>query len=154
MELSNVSNRDSCIYKIIDKRNNNFYIGSAVNLKKRMILHLYQFRKNKHCNIKLQRVYNKYGINNFDLQIVEFCSRDIIFEKEQHYIDTLNPYFNISKTAKGGCGKHSDESKKLMSDIKKEYYKIDRFEEIEKIRECNRVLRTGIKLSKEHKEKI
>jgi len=60
---SNTNN--SGIYLIINLQNNKFYVGSAINVRKRKNKHLQQLRKNKHDNQYLQNSFNKYGENNF-----------------------------------------------------------------------------------------
>lgn len=89
----------SCVYKITNITNNKIYIGSTVNLKKRKNNHLRFLRKNKHCNIYLQKSFNKYGEHNFQFQVLEKCSPSNLVEREQYYIDTLNPNYNICKIA-------------------------------------------------------
>lgn len=49
------------VYKIGFKNSNNFYIGSTTeNFKQRLRRHLCDLEKNKHCNLLLQKSYNKY----------------------------------------------------------------------------------------------
>ena len=90
------------IYKITCKENNKFYIGSSKNLEKRCQKHLNDLRKNKHINIHLQRAYNKYGENAFIFNVIEKCSYEDLLIREQFYLDTLNPEFNIGKQSSGG----------------------------------------------------
>ena len=59
------------IYKIINKHNDNFYIGSAVNLKRRKARHFSELRHNKHDNKHLQNAWNLYGESNFEFTVVE-----------------------------------------------------------------------------------
>jgi len=59
------------IYKIINVINNKFYIGSAVNFKRRKSRHFSELRNNKHNNFKLQAAWNKYGEQAFVFVIVE-----------------------------------------------------------------------------------
>ena len=61
IELRNLSG----IYKITNLENNKFYIGSAKDLYDRLASHKKDLRANKHCNIYLQRSYNKYGADSF-----------------------------------------------------------------------------------------
>lgn len=73
--------------------------------------------------IYIRRAIEKYGIENFDCQILCECfSREELNEKEQFYIDltkaiSSDDYYNIAKGGEGGdiysC--LSDESKKEMS---------------------------------------
>lgn len=53
----------------------------------------------------------KYGYNNFTLDILEYCSKDLLIEREQYYLDLLNPEYNILKQAYSLLGyKHSEEN--------------------------------------------
>jgi group I intron endonuclease len=59
------------IYKIINVVNNKFYVGSAVNFKRRKTRHFSELRTGKHNNSKLQNAWNKYGEQSFVFVIVE-----------------------------------------------------------------------------------
>lgn len=93
----------SGIYKIANKITGDFYIGSAVNLNKRFISHKSRMRTHKHGNKYLQNVYDKYGLKNLEFIIIEKVSNNLI-KREQHYIDTLNPKYNLRRTAESNIG--------------------------------------------------
>src|SRR5271157_4148479 len=99
----------SGIYKIINTSNGKFYIGSTKDTDKRWYDHKRELTLNIHINPKLQHSWNKYGKNAFTFSILEEVESDQIklFEREQHYLDTLKPFerkigYNISPTAEGG----------------------------------------------------
>jgi group I intron endonuclease len=53
----------------------------------------------------------KYGYCNFSLDILEYCEPSILIKREQYYIDTLNPEYNILKKAGSSLGyKHTKET--------------------------------------------
>lgn len=132
-----MTNREAGIYKINNIKNEKFYIGSSVNTNKRIYRHISELRGNKHPNEKLQRAYNKYGEKAFEFEIMEYVDIQQLIEKEQFYIDTLNPEYNICRIAYSTLGripsvktklkmskshkgyKHSNESKIKMSNSKK-----------------------------------
>lgn len=59
----------------------------------------------------------KYGYAEFRLEILEYCPISTVLDREQFYIDKLNPEYNILKIAGSNLGyKHSEVSLKLMSD--------------------------------------
>lgn len=95
--------KNSGIYKILCENTGKFYIGSALNIKRRIKEHLTKLKFKKHRNPILQNIYRKYGKNSLFVEIIELCDADILKEREQHYINTLSPYINISPTATGGC---------------------------------------------------
>ena len=111
------------IYKIESSLySNRFYIGSAVNIKNRKYSHFYNLKSNKHRNKKLQNHYNKYGKDDLIFIILELCFPEFLTAREEYYINKLKPYFNICKIAGYGNWlglKHSEETKKRISDIKK-----------------------------------
>lgn len=41
----------------------------------------------------------KYGHDKFKLEIFEYCDKNTLMEKEQFYLDQLNPSYNILKQA-------------------------------------------------------
>ena len=89
----------SGIYRIRNLINNKFYIGSSNNINHRKSTHLYDLRNQKHRNIHLQRSYNKHKEENFLFDIIELCEVENLILREQHYIDTLKPEYNISLIA-------------------------------------------------------
>lgn len=50
----------SGIYQIYNPINNKRYIGSSINVERRLKEHLRNLEKNRHCNDHLQSAYNKY----------------------------------------------------------------------------------------------
>ena len=90
----------SGIYRISCVANGMVYIGSAVDLKKRLCVHLGTLRAGNSCNLPLQRAWNKYGELSFSVEIVERLidpSREAIRAREQHWIDSVpkEQRFNI-----------------------------------------------------------
>lgn len=59
------------IYKILNTVNGKFYIGSSVNLRKRLYEHQRLLRLGKHENYHLQNAFTKYGEENFKFEIIE-----------------------------------------------------------------------------------
>lgn len=59
------------IYKIINVVNNKFYVGSAVDLKRRKTRHFSELRTGKHNNRHLQAAWFKYGEQAFIFAVVE-----------------------------------------------------------------------------------
>jgi len=101
--------------------NKHYYIGSTIDLtiNNRIRCHFSRLKHNNHHSVYLQRSYNKYGINVFVFGIIEegILNNKELLEREQYYIDTLNPQYNICKIAGNSKGtKQSDESNKRRSE--------------------------------------
>lgn len=99
IELTQENKNSSGIYCITNTVDNRIYIGSCKNFRVRKQEHIRNLNKNTHNNIHLQRFVNKYGINSLKFYIIEFSEIIELVNKEQKYLDSLNPHFNISKKA-------------------------------------------------------
>lgn len=104
------------VYKILNLVNGKFYIGStAWNFHRRWRIHRNHLRLNKHPNQHLQNSWNKYSEQNFQFEIIEECCPADCIAREQHYLDTLKPSYNISPTAGSPRGyRHTPASKILI----------------------------------------
>lgn len=93
-----------CLYKIINKLDNKFYLGSTIDFDKRVKRHQRDLRLNKHHNIFLQRAFNKHGEQNFSFHIFKKCSPSSLKKIEQRHLDKLDPKgsYNVSGSASGG----------------------------------------------------
>jgi group I intron endonuclease len=78
------------IYKITNKIDNKVYIGSSLNISSRHYKHFWLLRKNSHDNNYLQNSFNKFGEHNFVFEIVEFCDKSELIERENYYINNFN----------------------------------------------------------------
>ena len=75
------------IYKIINVVNDKFYIGSAVNLRKRKARHFSELRAGKHKNRHLLAAWNKYGEQAFVFVVVEEVEdRTLLLEAENRWL--------------------------------------------------------------------
>jgi group I intron endonuclease len=108
------------IYKIVNQKNNKYYLGSSKNIEKRWQTHKRTLKKNTHHNIHLQRAWNKYGENSFLLNIAEITTEKKILNKEQYYLDKLKPPYNIGTQASGGDNLTNNPNKdKIIKQITK-----------------------------------
>lgn len=99
IEITQENKNSSGIYCIKNTVNDRIYVGSCKNFKSRIKEHVNCLKRNKHNNIYLQNFVNKYGINTLKFNIIEFSEIIDLVRKEQYYLDTLNPQFNICKKA-------------------------------------------------------
>jgi group I intron endonuclease len=104
------------IYKITNLVNSKVYIGSsAISIKRRWDKHTSALKKGNHHSVKLQRAWNKYGKENFVLEILEECIPEKCIAKEQHWLDLYQSAkigYNINHLAQSRLGvKQIDKSK-------------------------------------------
>ena len=124
MELINYYNKSlrnvSGVYRIRNLSNNKFYIGSAHSLYNRFIQHKQALQYNKHHSQYLQRAFNKYGTNQFIMEILLICDSEYLLYYEQQLIYELCPEYNMNKLATSNKGyKWSQESRlKLSNSLK------------------------------------
>lgn len=85
------------VYCILNIVNNKVYVGSSINMYSRLMKHRSLLRNNKHDNIILQNSWIKHGEDKFYCFIVEVCKQSELTDREQHYINTLNSYYNITR---------------------------------------------------------
>jgi len=112
------------IYKFTNKVNHKIYIGKSVNVYGR-----YESHKKTALSGKKTLFYNalrKYGIDNFDFEIIKECSREELNEYEKFYIklyDSNNPQYGYNMTPGGDGGAMTygpwNKGKKMTSDFKK-----------------------------------
>lgn len=127
-DLSNINDSDLesvGVYKIINKTNGDFYIGSSDRtFKERFKEHCryYQmYKEGLKTNIhpKLWNAYDKYGIENFTIELIEILNGKTsqeILEREEYYILNLNPKYNICKYPT--CGGKPNLDRKLSEEWK------------------------------------
>lgn len=77
----------SGIYKITNIKNQMCYIGQAANIKTRWRTHCRRaVRAEEGTSNKLYQVMWEEGLENFTFQVVEFCSKDKLTEREKFFI--------------------------------------------------------------------
>ena len=108
---------DRCgIYAIVNRINGNRYIGSAQNIAHRWAVHVSYLRKERHHSPILQAAWLKYGGEAFDWVIIEDCAREDLIAREQFYLDTERPVYNVSSFAGSNRGtKRSPEQRARMA---------------------------------------
>ena len=96
----------SGIYKIINKIDNKYYVGSSKNIYKRWRKHKSLLRHNKHINDYLQNAFNLHGETNFEFVIIEKCLVENLKDVEQKYLDIAksnqNNNYNLNFESSGG----------------------------------------------------
>lgn len=101
------------IYKITNLTNNKIYIGQSTNIQVRFRTHKkyntpekfngsLSFEQEK--NMPIHQAIMKYGLSNFNFEIIEECPKEELNKKEKYYIEFYNSKvpngYNIKD---GGC---------------------------------------------------
>jgi predicted GIY-YIG superfamily endonuclease len=120
------------VYKITNAANGKFYVGSSKDIQKRWDQHIGELNDGTHRNYHLQNAWIKYGSQNFKFEIIEECSLENQFEREQFYLNTLNPF--------------DDSGYNIVRQISKEYMSDNYM--IKKCERCTREYHTFSHLSK------
>lgn len=105
------TNNKCIVYSILNIVNDKRYVGSTINPSSRLREHFNSLSKGSHHSILLQRAFNKYGEHSFTVDILEEdIPLNILRDREQYWIDKINPEYNIYKDVrKYSTFKFSDE---------------------------------------------
>lgn len=87
------------IYYIKNDINEKYYIGQAVMLRKRLLHHISNYKNNRY-DAPLYKAFNKYGLENFSVGVIEDFKtgynkeelKNILDNKEKFYIKKYNSY--------------------------------------------------------------
>lgn len=112
-------NKDkSGIYRWTNNLNGKTYVGSGVNLAKRLRSYFNVKELNRKSS-PIQDALLKYGHSSFTLEIMEYTTREKVIHREQYYINLLVPEYNVLNNAYSLLGfKHSQETlDKLKSKV-------------------------------------
>ena len=122
--------KTSGIYLITSKHNGNKYVGQSVNIGRRWNEHLSDLRLNKHGAKYLQNHFNKYGIEDLSFEVLEeVIDLQKLTEREQYWMDTLNPEFNYKHAAGSVLGLKREGAKYYcyhkIRKVYRTYYKVN-----------------------------
>ena len=142
------------VYKITNKINGKFYIGLSNNIKRRWGEHKTPKNINKTTNIA--KAFRKYGIENFEFEVIEICEVDKLAEREMYHIEKLKPEYNMNEGGVGNIGVElSDELKLHLKNCAKKQWELRTKEEREQIIKNNlKGPRVGHPVSEETREKL
>lgn len=113
----------SGIYLVTNTVDGKIYVGQSVNMEARWWQHRWGLKRGVHRNIHLQRAFALDGEQAFVFSVLEHCEPAILDEREQHYLDTLNPVdngYNIMRHPRSAKGyKHSEEARRKIAESHK-----------------------------------
>lgn len=133
IEYKNFTN-ECGIYCFTNKINGKCYVGQGINLKKRLRSHYSAMKRQNVTNMIFYTAVAKYGIENFDLEVLEFLDpaleltqlKSLLDEKEKFYIKEKNSYVpnGYNQTLGGDAGvlgyRMTDEQKEKIRNGGKE----------------------------------
>lgn len=118
------------IYKITNTVNNKAYVGVTIKSTPtdRWNAHKSNIRNGRGCPF-LAKAVKKYGEDAFRFEVIIICFDDDVYKYEIDYIkkyNTLSPNgYNVAEGGKSGKNflgkKHTEETKKIISEKSKEY---------------------------------
>jgi len=95
------------IYQIQNKINNKIYVGKTLfSIEQRWKEHCRDYKKTRCEKRPLYSAMNKYGIENFEISLIEEVSLEEVNEKECYWIEILGSFKNGYNATIGGDGKH------------------------------------------------
>ena len=135
----------SGIYKITNTVTGKFYIGSSKDVKRRWAVHKCKSKWKECPNNPMYQDMQKYGIDKFEMQILEVVEPEELKEAEQQFIETLKPTYNRcnakgldierrKETNKKAQKKYekTEKRKRAKKEYNKEYHKSERYKEYQK----------------------
>lgn len=149
----------SGVYAIINIINGGIYVGSAIRIFGRRTDHFRDLLNQKHKTPKLQNAYNKYGVDAFRFVILSFIDNPTVSDlrkKEQYFIDYfgIKNVYNTNPASDSWLGrKHSEESKKKMSEAQTKYFN-KKYGNLRLVRRIEKEIRALNKLQQKFKKLI
>ena len=127
------------IYKITNKKKKKCYIGQSNDIKRRFAQHKSPYEWNRNPESHLYRAFQKYGINNFQFEVIEECSNEELNDKEIFWINyyhsmTKENGYNLNSGGNGTQGENHPRhklTKEDVIDIRTRYNNHERCKEVE-----------------------
>lgn len=122
----------SGIYKITNVITNECYIGQSEDCYNRMRQHKIWLKEGKHQNILLQNAWNTYGASNFKFEIIDWCNKDELDDRECFWIKHCNCNYEKSKfgynSTDGGKTGHNKNKGRILINNGIEQKKVFKYE--------------------------
>lgn len=109
------------IYRIVNTVTHKSYIGSSVDIRRRLREHFSDLRCGRHSNPYLQASFSLHGEDSFMFEVVEVCSQEAMQERETYWIHEYHSYvddggYNIEAPYRGPV---LDETRRKISEANK-----------------------------------
>ena len=119
------------IYKVTNKINGKVYIGQSVDIGRRWREHM-----TAKDDIYFHKAIQKYGVENFEWEVIEQCKKKDLDEREIYWIeyyDSFNKGYNCTKGGDGNSGEGNPNWKGGVSSdedyyrqYSKQYYQVNK----------------------------
>lgn len=107
------------IYKITNNINDKVYIGKTLDtIENRWKKHKQDSKKRGEEKRPLYNAMNKYGSNNFQIELIEECDDNLASEREIYWIKYFNSYYYGYNATQGGEGKAIYDRDKILEELK------------------------------------
>lgn len=94
------------IYKVVNKINQKIYVGKTnFSIEKRWKEHIADYTKRGIESRPLYSAMKKYGVDSFEISLLEECSAEISSEREKFWIESLQSFKYGYNATRGGDGK-------------------------------------------------
>lgn len=87
----------SGIYMWTNKLNGKKYVGSSVDLRRRLLEYYNVKRLLNESSMPINVALLKYGYNHFTFTILEICDKASLMSREKHFFEVHSPEYNILK---------------------------------------------------------
>lgn len=137
------NNGKTGIYRWTHLESNKSYIGSSLNLGKRLRNYFSTtfISHPTRATMIINKALLKYGYSKFKLEILEYCTIKDLTHREQYYMVIFHPKYNVLKTAYSSLGyKHTDES---LDKVRKNLVKLNLSKSI-KVKVTNLLTNTSV----------
>lgn len=97
------------IYKYQNKLNGKIYIGQSQDIERRYQQHIYDAKNRPERGCGVDLAIKKYGIENFDFEVIEECPTSQLDERERYWIAYYDSYHNGYNRTPGGLSLRGSE---------------------------------------------
>jgi group I intron endonuclease len=111
------------IYLITNKVNGQKYVGQTTQqLNKRWKQHIYE--SNRMSRKPIHRAFRKYGVDKFNIKVIDECDESLLNEREEYWIKHYNTFVEGYNATTGGDRttfnqETKDKLSNIMSDIER-----------------------------------
>ncbi len=120
----------SGIYKITQVSTGKMYVGSSVDIEKRIKAHFSMLRKGSHFNPNIQQAFNSSQESDFVWDVLENCNIGDMIQRENFWISHFNATdkgFNLARISTNTGGVISKEKKKKLAKANKDVEHVKEF---------------------------